>query len=98
MPATAMNTRGKQVLLDFPALATLREYDRRSVDGLVKLVEGCAQYNDRVARPVALELDQRLERDPDYFEWDLMKEACKHRLFSLAILDPEADNVYELKA
>lgn len=85
MPATAMNTRGKQVLLDFPALATLKEYDRKSIDGLVKLVEGCAQYNDRVARPAALELDQRLERDPDYFDWDLMKEACKYRLFSLVI-------------
>jgi acyl-CoA dehydrogenase len=84
MPAVA-NARGQQLLLDFPALATLREYDRRSIDGLVKLVEGCAKYNDRIARPSALELDQRLEHDPDYFDWDLMKEACKYRIFSLVI-------------
>ncbi len=76
---------GKRVLKDSPILAALREHDREGIDGIIRLVEGCDEYNRRVALPRALELDQRMEREPEYFDWVIMREACRYRIFSLAI-------------
>ncbi|MFW6113453.1 MAG: acyl-CoA dehydrogenase family protein [Actinomycetota bacterium] len=79
---------GKRLLRDFPVLKTLREHDRKGVDGMIRIVEGCEEYNRRVADPRAMELDRHMESEPDYFDWEIMREACKHHIFSLAI--PEA--------
>lgn len=76
---------GRRLLADFPVLRTLREHDRRGVDGMIKIVEGCEEYNRKVALPRALEIDQHMEREPDYFDWEVMREACKYHIFSLAI-------------
>ncbi len=76
---------GKQLLHDFPALAALRKHDRKGIDDVIALVENCAAFNREHAEPKALELDERIGRDPDYFDWDLAREAGNHRLFSLVI-------------
>ncbi len=80
-----LSERGKQLLEDFPPLAALRKYDRKGINGLIGLVEGCAEYNRRVAAPRALELDERMEKEPEYFDWEMMREACKYRVFSMCI-------------
>jgi len=76
---------GRQLLHDLPALATLRKLDRKEIDKVIALVENCAAFNREHAEPKALELDERIGRDPDYFDWDLVKDAGDHRLFSLVI-------------
>jgi len=80
-----MNERGKFLLRDLPVLAALREHDRGGVDEMIKTVEDCAEFNRRYVEPRALEMDERIGRDPDYFDWDLVKAACKYRLLSLAV-------------
>jgi alkylation response protein AidB-like acyl-CoA dehydrogenase len=45
-------------------------------------------YSDRHIRPNAVEIEQKVAKDHHYFSWDLMKEACKYRFFSMII--PEA--------
>jgi len=85
MASKGMSKRGKKLLTDFPVLNALYEHDRKGIEGIIKLVEGATEYNRTVAAPCALELDERMEREPDYFDWDLMREACKYRFFSLAI-------------
>ncbi|MDD3717408.1 MAG: acyl-CoA dehydrogenase family protein [Actinomycetota bacterium] len=85
MTAKGVSERGKKVLLDFPALAALREHDRKGIDEILGIVEGCAEYKREVALPRALQLDQRMEREPDYFDWETMREACRYNIFSLAI-------------
>lgn len=85
MALKGLSETGSRLMRDFPVLAALREHDRKGIDGLTKIVEGCAEYNQRVARPRALELDERIDREPDHFDWDMMREACKYRIFSLAI-------------
>jgi butyryl-CoA dehydrogenase len=73
------------VLTDFPVLAALREHDRKGIDWLIELVERAVEYNRTVAEPRALALDERMEREPEYFDWEMMREACKYRFFSLII-------------
>jgi acyl-CoA dehydrogenase len=85
MSVRVLSERGNRLLSDFPTLAALRKSDRRGIDGVIKIVEGCAEYNRRVALPRALELDQHMEREPDYFDWEIMREGCKYRIFSLCI-------------
>ncbi len=46
------------------------------------------EFTDKYVRPRAVEIDQRVKLDHSYFAWDLMKDACKYRFFSLII--PEA--------
>ena len=76
---------GGRILRDFPALATLREHDRKGIDEVIRLVEDCADFNRRYVEPRALEIDERVGEDPDYFDWDLFRAACRYRLLSLAI-------------
>ena len=85
MVVKGLSERASKLLTDFPVLATLREHDRKGIDRLAKLVEDAAEYNRTVAEPRALELDQRMEREPDYFDWEIVREACKYRFLSLAI-------------
>ena len=43
------------------------------------------EFADRYIRPRAVEMDKRISREPLYFDWDLMREACKYRFFSMLI-------------
>ena len=85
MVPKTLSERGRKLLLDFPVLNALYEHDRKGIEEMIKHVEGAAEYNRRVALPRALELDERMQHEPDYFDWDMMREACKYRFFSLAI-------------
>jgi alkylation response protein AidB-like acyl-CoA dehydrogenase len=85
MSQEQLSDRGRQLLQDLPPLAALRKYDRRGVDSIIAMVENCAAFNREHAEPKALEIDERVGREPDYFDWDLAREAGKHSLFSLAI-------------
>ncbi len=76
---------GERLLHDIPILATLRQHDRKGIDEVIEIVERCAAFNRTCAEPRALEIDERVGRDPDYFDWDIARAACKYRLFSLAI-------------
>jgi alkylation response protein AidB-like acyl-CoA dehydrogenase len=85
MPQEQLSDIGKQLLHDFPALAVLRKLDRKNIDDVIALVDNCAAFNQEHAEPVALELDERIGRDTDYFDWGLARAAGDHRLFSLVI-------------
>jgi butyryl-CoA dehydrogenase len=85
MSQEQLSDTGRQLLHDFPALATLRKLDRKNIDNVIALVENCAAFNREHAEPVALELDERIGRDTDYFDWNLARVAGEHRLFSLVI-------------
>jgi alkylation response protein AidB-like acyl-CoA dehydrogenase len=80
-----LSEKGKQLMADFPALKSLRKHDRKGIDKIIEYVEGAAEYNRRVSIPRALELDQRMEREPEYFDWEMMREACKYQVFSMLI-------------
>jgi len=80
-----LSDRGKQLLKDFPVLAALREHDRRGIDGMIKMVEDAAEYNRLYSEPIALELDERMEGEPEYFEREILEKACKYRFLSMVI-------------
>jgi len=46
------------------------------------------EFAERVLRPAALAVEDRVGREPGYFAWDVMREACRSRMLSLMI--PEA--------
>ncbi len=77
--------RGKQILQEFPALDVLRRHDRKGVNGMLKVVDDCTEYNRRYAEPMALEIDRRIGEDHDYFNWDIVKAGCRYRFLSMAI-------------
>jgi alkylation response protein AidB-like acyl-CoA dehydrogenase len=77
--------RAAQLLRDFPMLEALRTHDRSYVDGLVQLVQDCAEFNRHYARPAALEIDQRARDDHDYFAWETARAACRYGLYSIII-------------
>jgi len=43
------------------------------------------QFNDEVARPLALALDRKTHEDPDYMPWDLVEKANKRGFYSMWI-------------
>jgi len=55
---------------------------------LQEIRQSAREFSNRVIRPRALEIDRIAATDHTYFAWDVMKEACRHRFFSLII--PEA--------
>lgn len=42
-------------------------------------------FADRHIRPIALEVEKKVSKDPSYFQWDVMKKACDYRFFSMMI-------------
>lgn len=42
-------------------------------------------FADRHLRPVALEVERRVSREPTYFDWEVMKKACDYRFLSMMI-------------
>jgi len=75
----------KRLLDDIPALQEIRRRRPLYVEKLVRTVHDGAEYNQHYAAPAALELDRRMERDHDYFAWDLVKAGLQYRFLSKVI-------------
>ncbi len=43
------------------------------------------EFCDKHIRPRAIEIEKKVSRDPLYFDWELMREACKYRFFSMLV-------------
>ncbi|MHB8780131.1 MAG: acyl-CoA dehydrogenase family protein [Candidatus Geothermincolia bacterium] len=80
-----LSERGARLMQEFPALEVLRKHDRRGVNELIRGVERADEFNRRYAEPIALQLDERIGRDPDYFNHDILKAGCQYRFLSVAI-------------
>lgn len=77
--------RAARLLEDFPMLEALRAHDRARVDAIIRVVQDCSEFNRRVARPAALEIDRIARDDHDYFAWEVARGACRYGLYSLLI-------------
>jgi len=75
----------KRLLSDFPMLEEMRRRRPLYVDKLARTVRDCAEYNRRYVLPAALELDRRMEKEHDYFAWDLVEAGLQYRFLSLII-------------
>jgi len=75
----------KRLLSDFPMLEDMRRRRPLYVEKLARTVRDCAEYNRRYVVPVALELDRRMEKEHDYFAWDLVEAGLQYRFLSLII-------------
>ncbi|MBC7253619.1 MAG: acyl-CoA dehydrogenase family protein [Actinobacteria bacterium] len=81
-----LSETGKRLFRDFPILRALWESGRKkSVREAIGLVEKAEEFNRTFAVPRALELDMRMEREPEYFDWEIMRQACKYRFLSIFI-------------
>ncbi len=80
-----LTAHGKRLLQETPVLETLRGLDPKGVNEVLRIVETCAEFARLHAEPKALELDARMEEDPEYFDWDLVRTAGRYRLFSLVV-------------
>lgn len=43
------------------------------------------EFADKHIRPNALDIEKKVGVDPHYFAWDIVKEACKYKMFSMLI-------------
>lgn len=82
MKDRAVAEERRRFLEEFPVLAALDGHEPREIDELFRMVRGCREYSRLYVLPRALDLDRQVEMDPDYFDWDLMKAACRYRFFS----------------
>jgi len=70
---------------DFPILAELAKHRPADIAQLVQTVRNYAEFNARHVIPQALAIDRRIERDTDYFPWDLVRAGLPYRMLSMAI-------------
>ena len=75
----------KRLLSDFPMLEEIRRRRPFYIEKLARTVRDCAEYNRRYVLPAALELDRRMEKEHDYFAWDLVEAGLQYRFLSLII-------------
>jgi butyryl-CoA dehydrogenase len=94
-----LSETGKRLFRDFPLLRMLWESGRKKgVQELVKTVENAEEFNRDFAVPRALELDMRMEREPEYFDWEIMRRACRYRFLSIFIPKPLGGTAAEFMA
>jgi acyl-CoA dehydrogenase len=70
----------------FPRLIDHRGYP--DVEELERLRARARRFADEHARPRALEIDRRTDRDPSWFDWDLVRAGARHGLLSFLIPKP----------
>lgn len=75
----------KRLLADFPMLEQLRCSRPRVFESLAKVVGRCAEYGRGYILPVALEVDERIKDEHEYFPWDLVRAGTSYRLLSLIV-------------
>ncbi len=80
-----LGERGKAIVREYPAIELLHKYDRREAEFMLGVVEDAATFNRTYGRQHALEVDRKVGEDHDYFDWDMAREGCKYRFFSLPI-------------
>ncbi len=85
MKGKRLTAYGERLLRETPVLETLRELDPQGVDEALRIAESCSEFARLYAEPRALELDALMERDPEYFDRDLVRAAAKYRLFSMVV-------------
>lgn len=69
----------------FPRLQVLEEHDSRYVRSMGKCLRRAREFAERAVKPQALDLDERVGREPRHFDWDLVREGGKYGLLSLAV-------------
>lgn len=69
----------------FPRLALLEKYAPKMVKGFDEVQKLSREYGEKYIEPVALDLDERIEKEHDYFHWDLVYQALPYRFLSLII-------------
>ncbi len=76
---------GERLLRETPVLEFIRQHDPRGVEEILGIVERAADFARRHVEPVALELDAIMEKDPGYFDPELVRAAAGYRLFSMVV-------------
>jgi acyl-CoA dehydrogenase len=69
----------------FPRLHQLERLDRGYVHRLEELQLGARRFADLYLRPAALEADQRADRDPSHFDWDVVRAGGLHGMLDLLV-------------
>lgn len=75
----------KRLVTDFPMLDETRKRRPLYFNKLARTVLDCAEFNRKHAAPAALEIDQRVAEEPEYFAWDIVEAGLDYRLLSLCI-------------
>jgi len=92
----AVSSETKAAYSDFPfswgevdsLFRVARRYPASYFKNLEEVRERAREFSSKFVRPRALEIEKQVSADHHYFAWDIMKEACKYRFFSMII--PEA--------
>jgi alkylation response protein AidB-like acyl-CoA dehydrogenase len=69
----------------FPRLRQLEQHDRGYVRRLEKLQLKAREFADAHLRPVALEIDDRTNEDPSYFDWGLVGAGARHGMLDFLL-------------
>lgn len=62
-----------------------KKFPRSYFESVIDVRERARAFTERVIKPRAIEIEKEVSRDPNYFAWDIMKEACRERFFSMII-------------
>jgi len=95
-PSIPLAAETREAYSDFPfswgEVDTLfrigRRYPQSYFKRLAEVRSKAREFSDRYVRPRAVEIERRVKEDHSYFDWDLIREACRYGFFSMII--PEA--------
>lgn len=67
------------------SLQSVPRLPRAVITEMREAIDTARRFNEEVVRPRALELDRKMQQDPDYLPWDFVEEANRRGLYSLFI-------------
>ena len=67
------------------SLLSVPRLPRAAIRETREAVAVAREFNDRVVRPRALELDRRKHEEPDYLPWDFVEEANRWGFYTMFI-------------
>jgi len=72
----------------FPRFKIIERHLPKYVDELLRIQNTTREFGEKYVEPVALELDRKIEKEHNYFHWDIVYKALPYRFLSYIIPKP----------
>ena len=60
-----------------PRILLLRKSHKKLVEGLEEVLERARNFSRKKIWPRALEIEEKVFQDPNYFDWEIVREGAK---------------------
>ncbi len=83
LPKPTLGKKALALIEEYPALKAIAKKDPAYVEDIASALDDASRFTERYIKPRALEVDRLAKENPEYTDWELIREGARHRLLSI---------------